>query len=171
MVRSHLSCECDTPIKVTKSSVSINYLLCAYENTGDSLEEAMHPTLPVPSFMERSGSVNSYEGWPGIKFCLEILTEIYIYIFTDATHWHKQAKRIIKTKIRQHPIEQKAKNVIFFLGDGMSIPTVTSARIFKGQLENLTYGEEAALSFDQFPFTGVSKVCFLCQTFLNCVWF
>ncbi|OXA56862.1 Membrane-bound alkaline phosphatase [Folsomia candida] len=106
------------------------------ENNGDSLEEAMHPTLPVPSFMERSGSVNSYE---------------------DATHWHKQAKRIIKTKIRQHPIEQKAKNVIFFLGDGMSIPTVTSARIFKGQLENLTYGEEAALSFDQFPFTGVSK--------------
>ncbi len=78
--------------------------------------------------------------------------------FSDANHWHQQAKRTIRTKIKQHPIERKAKNVIFFLGDGMSIPTVSSARVYKGQLENLTYGEEAALSFDRFPYTGVSKV-------------
>lgn len=51
----------------------------------------------------------------------------------------------------------KAKNVIMFLGDGMSIATVTAARIYKGQLENMT-GEEQRLSWEMFPYTGLSKV-------------
>lgn len=51
----------------------------------------------------------------------------------------------------------KAKNVIMFLGDGMSIATVTAARIYKGQLENMT-GEEQRLSWEKFPYTGLSKV-------------
>lgn len=52
-----------------------------------------------------------------------------------------------------------AKNVIFFLGDGMSITTLTSARIYMGQLANKT-GENEMLSFEKFPFTGLSKVSF-----------
>lgn len=79
-------------------------------------------------------------------------------IFTGAAHWQSEARRNIRDKIRKRPIEKEARNVIFFLGDGMSIPTVTSTRVFKGQLQNLTFGEEADLSFDKFPFTGVSKV-------------
>ena len=31
------------------------------------------------------------------------------------------------------PNENIAKNIIIFVGDGMSIPTVTAARVFKGQ--------------------------------------
>lgn len=50
-----------------------------------------------------------------------------------------------------------AKNVIIFLGDGMSIPTITAARILKGQLQGHT-GEEAKLSFEEFPISGLSKV-------------
>ena len=50
-----------------------------------------------------------------------------------------------------------AKNVIIFLGDGMGISTVTSARILKGQLQNKT-GEESVLSFETFPHVGLSKV-------------
>lgn len=50
-----------------------------------------------------------------------------------------------------------AKNLIMFLGDGMSLATLTAARIYKGQLENNT-GESDYLSFEQFPFTGISKV-------------
>ena len=54
-------------------------------------------------------------------------------------------------------MEGVAKNVIMFLGDGMSIPTITASRILKGQLQNNT-GEEAMLSFDEFPYSGLSKV-------------
>lgn len=50
-----------------------------------------------------------------------------------------------------------AKNVILFLGDGMSLTTITAARIYKGQLQN-TSGESGHLSFEKFPFTGISKV-------------
>lgn len=50
-----------------------------------------------------------------------------------------------------------AKNLIIYLGDGMSLTTLTAARIYKGQLENRT-GESDHLSFEQFPFTGISKV-------------
>jgi len=78
----------------------------------------------------------------------------------DVLTWHNEASTKLKLKVRQKIIEKEAKNVIFFLGDGMSTPTVTSSRIFKGQLNNMTFGEEADLSFDSFPFTGVSKVLF-----------
>lgn len=50
-----------------------------------------------------------------------------------------------------------AKNVILFLGDGMSIPTVTAARIYKGQLQKED-GENNQLAFDKFPYVGLSKV-------------
>lgn len=50
-----------------------------------------------------------------------------------------------------------AKNVIMFLGDGMSIPTLTAARIYLGQINNDS-GEEQYLSFERFPYTALSKV-------------
>ena len=42
-----------------------------------------------------------------------------------------------------------AKNVIFFLGDGMGISTVTAARIFAGQAAGAT-GEEYDLALTNF---------------------
>ena len=51
---------------------------------------------------------------------------------------------------------QKAKNIILFVGDGMGISTVTASRILAGQMQGNT-GEEHMLSFDQFPFTALSK--------------
>ena len=49
-----------------------------------------------------------------------------------------------------------AKNVIVFLGDGMSLPTVAAARILEGQRRGQA-GEENALSFERFPHTALSK--------------
>jgi alkaline phosphatase len=51
----------------------------------------------------------------------------------------------------------KAKNVIMFLGDGFSIPTLAAARAYLGQSQGAT-GEETVLSFEEFPNTGLSKV-------------
>lgn len=45
---------------------------------------------------------------------------------------------------------QRARNVILFVADGMSIDTITAARIFDGQEEGML-GAENRLSFEQFP--------------------
>jgi len=61
----------------------------------------------------------------------------------------EQAK---KTKIRKG----KAKNVILFIGDGMGVSTLTASRIFEGQMRGES-GEENRLSFEEFPFSALSK--------------
>lgn len=50
----------------------------------------------------------------------------------------------------------KAKNVILFLGDGMSLTTVAAARIYEGQRKGSS-GEENLLSWEHFPATAFSK--------------
>lgn len=50
----------------------------------------------------------------------------------------------------------KARNVILFVGDGMSLTTVAAARIYEGQLHGQP-GEENQLSFEKFPHTAFSK--------------
>lgn len=51
---------------------------------------------------------------------------------------------------------RKAKNVILFVGDGMGITTQAAARILEGQMRGES-GEENLLSFEQFPFSALSK--------------
>lgn len=50
----------------------------------------------------------------------------------------------------------KAKNVIVFLGDGMSLTTVAAARILAGQRAG-DPGEEHQLAWERFPATALSK--------------
>jgi alkaline phosphatase len=49
-----------------------------------------------------------------------------------------------------------ARNVILFIGDGMGVATMTAARILEGQRRGES-GEENRLSFEEFPFTALSK--------------
>ncbi|PSN45949.1 hypothetical protein C0J52_16536 [Blattella germanica] len=74
----------------------------------------------------------------------------------DKSFWINKAQATLSKKLNQVYLERRAKNVIFFLGDGMSIPTLAAARIYQGQLEGKS-GEESQLSFEKFPFTGLSK--------------
>ena len=50
----------------------------------------------------------------------------------------------------QAPLEQRAKNVIFFLGDGMGVNTLTAARIFHA-------GEDGELTIDRLPESAFVK--------------
>lgn len=50
----------------------------------------------------------------------------------------------------------RAKNVILFVGDGMSLTTVAAARILEGQRKGAP-GEENRLSWESFPATALSK--------------
>ena len=57
---------------------------------------------------------------------------------------------------QRNAMSGKAKNVILFVGDGMSLATVTAARILDGQRKGGP-GEENALSWEDFPHTALSK--------------
>lgn len=53
-------------------------------------------------------------------------------------------------------MQGRARNVILFLGDGMSLPTVAAARILEGQRAGHP-GEETLLAFERFPNTALSR--------------
>ena len=61
-----------------------------------------------------------------------------------------------KTAIKHGSAKAKAKNIILFVGDGMSLTTVAASRIYEGQLKGMS-GEENLLSFETMPYTGFSK--------------
>ena len=68
-------------------------------------------------------------------------------------------QQLLRDELNKQRINTAAKNIVFFLGDGMSIPTVTAARIYKGQKAGQS-GEEAELTFDKFPYSALSRVGF-----------
>lgn len=82
---------------------------------------------------------------------------------TDPNYWINQAQATLKTRIHGTKPAGKARNVIMFLGDGMSVPTLAAARTLLGQNKGGT-GEEAQLSFETFPTVGMSKVSFMKET-------
>ncbi|CAI6351315.1 unnamed protein product [Macrosiphum euphorbiae] len=71
--------------------------------------------------------------------------------------WYDAGNNLLRKKLNLERQYGVAKNVIFFIGDGMSIATLTSARIYMGQTKNNTGSEKEMLSFEKFPFTGLSK--------------
>ncbi|BFZ23531.1 hypothetical protein BsWGS_26569 [Bradybaena similaris] len=70
-------------------------------------------------------------------------------------YWYELAEEELKSTLEDRPMGV-AKNVILFLGDGMGVATVTAGRILAGQKIGKR-GEEHKLSFDSFPYTGLSK--------------
>lgn len=75
----------------------------------------------------------------------------------DPAFWNNWAQRTLQDALSLQKLNQQtAKNLILFLGDGMGVPTVTAARILKGQLSGLS-GEESLLEMDKFPFLSLAK--------------
>ncbi|XP_064457435.1 alkaline phosphatase-like [Ornithodoros turicata] len=75
----------------------------------------------------------------------------------DVNHWSQLGLREITSRNRHVPNTRKARNLILFLGDGMGPSTVTAARIYKGQRVLNVSGEEATLSWDEFPHVSLSR--------------
>ncbi|MED6273164.1 hypothetical protein CHARACLAT_003943, partial [Characodon lateralis] len=75
----------------------------------------------------------------------------------DPNFWNRWAQQTLNNAMTlQNLNKNKAKNLILFLGDGMGVPTVTAARILKGQLSGHS-GEETQLEMDKFPFVSLAK--------------
>jgi alkaline phosphatase len=73
-----------------------------------------------------------------------------------ADPWFQAGRQAVAEARTLSPRRARAKNVILFVGDGMSPATVTAARIRAGQLAGAT-GEENLLSFEKLPFLALSK--------------
>jgi len=113
---------------------SLSWLLLTLV-TSHSLEERMEERMhPMPIFAER---INS----EGSKF------------------WMKSGEESLKLSLAMRYNTGTAKNIVLFIGDGMSIPTVTAARIYKGQ-KNLNHpdgSDPGNISWEKFPYLGLSK--------------
>jgi len=80
--------------------------------------------------------------------------------------WLQDGENEIKLSLKKTPNTNIAKNIIIFIGDGMSLPTVAAARIFKGQQEQKEAesktgladfdGNSVKLSWENFPYVGLS---------------
>lgn len=68
-----------------------------------------------------------------------------------ADFWNNNAEKRLREQLSKNFLNKNmAKNVIYFLGDGMGLATQMASRMYKG-------GEEEELSFEKFPYSGLSK--------------
>jgi len=66
--------------------------------------------------------------------------------------WLASSKQWLADQVKRPLVPGKAKNVVFFLGDGMGVSTLTTARVHKGQQRaGMVGGEQEKLVFEQFP--------------------
>lgn len=87
----------------------------------------------------------------------------------DTEFWVNEAQQALRTRLADHMNNGIAKNVIMFLGDGLSVSTLAAARTLLGQREGRT-GEETRLSFEEFPIVGLAKVggrLYICRSSLK----
>jgi len=70
--------------------------------------------------------------------------------------WFVAGQQALAQAQKLTPLRGHAKNIILFIGDGMSVTTVTAARIFEGQRRGES-GEENLLSFERLPFLALAK--------------
>ncbi|KAG5683693.1 hypothetical protein PVAND_012959 [Polypedilum vanderplanki] len=65
-------------------------------------------------------------------------------------YWNNKAQNYIADQLKSNLNTKKAKNLILFLGDGLSISTVAATRMYLG-------GEEVELDFEKFSHYGLAK--------------
>ncbi|XP_053648046.1 alkaline phosphatase-like [Cherax quadricarinatus] len=78
----------------------------------------------------------------------------------DTAHWHHLGWSDLQDAILTASSNNWniAKNVVFFLGDGMGVVASTAARIYKEQKRHRRSGEEGYLAWERFPHTALLKV-------------
>lgn len=71
--------------------------------------------------------------------------------FTKSTEFYiDKGKQFVANQLKAPVREGVAKNIVMFLGDGMSVTTLAATRMYMGD-------EEISLSFEKFPFLGMVK--------------
>lgn len=70
--------------------------------------------------------------------------------------WYQAGQSWVEERQQDDHNRSQARNVILFVGDGMSLTTVAAARILQGQQRGQS-GEENYLFFEQFDHLGLAK--------------
>ena len=70
--------------------------------------------------------------------------------------WQRQGRTSVESARALRPDTGYAKNVVIFLGDGMDLATITSARILEGQFQGAS-GEANQLAFEELPYVSLAK--------------
>ncbi|XP_019762071.2 alkaline phosphatase, tissue-nonspecific isozyme isoform X1 [Dendroctonus ponderosae] len=88
-----------------------------------------------------------------IKFCilLHCFSSVFSDTLEDQSYWRQLGKYELAKALQKENIDDVAKNVILFVGDGMGPTTVTSARIYRK-------GETGHLAWEHFDNIGVLKI-------------
>lgn len=124
-------------------------LFCIHSSSGKSIndgvfnakanpfdESRMHPDVQFVKNDKKSSEELNF----GTRANLELNNEF----------WINNGRKFVDHQLHKQRKETKAKNIILFLGDGMSIPTLTALRAYQG-------GEETEFSFEKYPDVGMSK--------------
>ncbi|XP_011161177.1 alkaline phosphatase [Solenopsis invicta] len=85
-----------------------------------------------------------------VYFALYFVDIPNVAVIEDSRHWHRLANKELEESLSYHWNMKKAKNVILFVGDGMSPDTITASRIYRG-------GETSRLVWEHFPHIGILK--------------
>ncbi|XP_062614831.1 alkaline phosphatase-like [Saccostrea cucullata] len=91
------------------------------------------------------------------SYLMLVLCLVYhAHCVKPGTAWDDMAQMELNEALRIVPNTNMARNIILFLGDGMSISTVTASRILQGRQKG-ALGEENYLAFEKFPNTALVK--------------
>lgn len=96
-----------------------------------------------------------------LPFCHADATPIQASFTDSATPGYQQGQAWLKQRLQQRSEQAattsaRANNLVLFVGDGMSVTTLTAARILQGQRRGDS-GEENQLSFERFPYSALVK--------------
>lgn len=68
----------------------------------------------------------------------------------NSDYWRTLGSKVVEDHLKKQKKQEVAKNIILFLGDGLSMPTTTATRSYLGD-------PNMSLSYENLPFTGMSK--------------
>lgn len=68
----------------------------------------------------------------------------------NSEFWRQKAQETLKAKLQNQSLLSRAKNVVYLIGDGMSLQTIAATRMYMGN-------ENVMLSFEQFPYLATTK--------------
>ena len=93
------------------------------------------------------------------KINLELFPGFSIPTDEDKNFWMNLGDKDLENtkKIFANLNENKAKNIVLMIGDGMSLGTSVAGRIFIGQEHKGQSGEEYMTASDEMPHVGIVK--------------
>ena len=75
----------------------------------------------------------------------------------NAEFWLAKGDAELEAALSLTPNTNLARNLIIMIGDGMSLPTVTAARVYKAQQEEREF-TSTKLAWETLDYAGLSKV-------------